>query len=469
MRCDRAKEALSALLDGELTAAEADEVRAHLDGCPACRAELDALRRLVAEVKTLPPVSAPRDLRRKIMARLDEAPARDDTRRVYWRVLWGAAAAVVIGLAFMFVPLFTAPAERARVARTLKPMEDEGAAGATRGALRPFSEEPQDRPRADDEKARQTEFFARAEAPSAGMKPALSARASGDHADGAREEALTRRSVPEKDAGLRAAARESKAPEALFAAPAPAAPPAAGVEGSVAVERSARAKGVRDQSAGSATASPERAPAQEGETALARGGRAPAMSKSLRVDADRVAEVSVPQTNVAAQNAAPVSVTEIVVVAADPVAARRQVEGILARRGVAREIADAAAAADNRARRQEAVESARKSKEIQSASEAGVIALHLTPAQLGRLRADLAAAGLAARTGEVVVLPRGTEANTQSPPPQTRPLPTGRDQRPLLNFSGQAEFLAANAPEGQLAVLILFERPDAGKQGGGDN
>jgi len=83
MRCDRAKEALSALLDGELTAAEADEVRAHLEGCPACRAELDALRRLVAEVKTLPPVSAPRDLQRKIMARLDEAPARDETRRVY--------------------------------------------------------------------------------------------------------------------------------------------------------------------------------------------------------------------------------------------------------------------------------------------------------------------------------------------------------------------------------------------------
>jgi hypothetical protein len=183
----------------------------------------------------------------------------------------------------------------------------------------------------------------------------------------------------------------------------------------------------------------------------------------LRADADSLTVVSGPATNIPAQNAAPVRVTEIVIAAADPIAARRQVEGILTRRGVAREPADAATATDNRARRQEAVESARKSKEAQATSEAGVIAVHLTPAQLGRLRADLAAAGLSARTGEVVVLPRGAEANTQSPPPQTRPPQTGRDQRSILDFSNQAELLASNAPEGQLAVLILFERPDAGK------
>jgi anti-sigma factor RsiW len=45
MTCSAAREALDALLDGELDAAEEAEVLVHLDACPDCTAELAELRR----------------------------------------------------------------------------------------------------------------------------------------------------------------------------------------------------------------------------------------------------------------------------------------------------------------------------------------------------------------------------------------------------------------------------------------
>lgn len=46
MTCDEYREALGALVLGLLDDAEAQDVRAHLEGCAACRAEHDELRRL---------------------------------------------------------------------------------------------------------------------------------------------------------------------------------------------------------------------------------------------------------------------------------------------------------------------------------------------------------------------------------------------------------------------------------------
>jgi len=48
-------ERLAALADGGLLESEAEEVRAHLEGCAACRDELEALTALTARVAALPP------------------------------------------------------------------------------------------------------------------------------------------------------------------------------------------------------------------------------------------------------------------------------------------------------------------------------------------------------------------------------------------------------------------------------
>jgi anti-sigma factor RsiW len=50
---------LSALLDGELTVDEATEVRAHVDGCPVCRAELEDVRIARRFLRELPAVEPP--------------------------------------------------------------------------------------------------------------------------------------------------------------------------------------------------------------------------------------------------------------------------------------------------------------------------------------------------------------------------------------------------------------------------
>jgi hypothetical protein len=53
------EEALSALLDGQLDAAEADAVQAHLVACADCSAELEAVRATRAALRTLPAVEPP--------------------------------------------------------------------------------------------------------------------------------------------------------------------------------------------------------------------------------------------------------------------------------------------------------------------------------------------------------------------------------------------------------------------------
>ncbi|HEX2206040.1 MAG TPA: zf-HC2 domain-containing protein, partial [Longimicrobium sp.] len=64
---------LNGFLDGELASAGAARARAHLDGCPACRAEAEGLRGVIARVRALPrSVAPPRDLR----PRRRVAPAR---------------------------------------------------------------------------------------------------------------------------------------------------------------------------------------------------------------------------------------------------------------------------------------------------------------------------------------------------------------------------------------------------------
>jgi anti-sigma-K factor RskA len=61
--CERMDEQLNDLVDGELSAAAARDVTAHLDSCAACRDTVAALRSLQAEAAALPDSLAPgRDL-----------------------------------------------------------------------------------------------------------------------------------------------------------------------------------------------------------------------------------------------------------------------------------------------------------------------------------------------------------------------------------------------------------------------
>ena len=68
MSCDLVESSLDLYVDRELEPAAAAEVRAHLDGCPACRgrvAERETLGRLV---RLAPYHSAPDRLRERVLA-----------------------------------------------------------------------------------------------------------------------------------------------------------------------------------------------------------------------------------------------------------------------------------------------------------------------------------------------------------------------------------------------------------------
>ena len=83
---------LQDVLDGRLDAERLAGARAHLDGCPQCRAELDALRwvRDVA-LQRLPGVDVPPGLATRITA--DRDAADEGTRRRWMR--WAGAGALI--------------------------------------------------------------------------------------------------------------------------------------------------------------------------------------------------------------------------------------------------------------------------------------------------------------------------------------------------------------------------------------
>lgn len=98
MRCDEIREILEPYLDGDLSAAETEGVRVHLEGCQACAKELALAVTIQNELRALPQLDCPPE----VLARVREAgrgqvvPFRGRPRA--WRTFQTAAAAAALAL-----------------------------------------------------------------------------------------------------------------------------------------------------------------------------------------------------------------------------------------------------------------------------------------------------------------------------------------------------------------------------------
>jgi hypothetical protein len=101
MNCEQTRESLSAHIDNELPAAEAAAVAAHLSACPACAAELGALKGASRFVRDLPLKPLPAGFMARLQARRAGGAAAPAASLSSWfgpRPLAFAAAVVVVAL-----------------------------------------------------------------------------------------------------------------------------------------------------------------------------------------------------------------------------------------------------------------------------------------------------------------------------------------------------------------------------------
>lgn len=132
MSHDRIRESLDDYLDGVLTPEAAREVEAHLEGCAACRDEIDALRSLLAEVAELArSIEPPRDL----WPQIDSQIARPSWGgRTFWSMRYPLAAAAVLLIAISsLVTALLVERTSGRVATDLAPTVTGTATAASAG------------------------------------------------------------------------------------------------------------------------------------------------------------------------------------------------------------------------------------------------------------------------------------------------------------------------------------------------
>jgi len=98
-------EILSAYLDHELSAAEADAVQGHASACPSCRAQLESLRQAKLFLARAPRRAMPPELMAEIAKRLSQPAWREALGRLWPRprvcIPAGAFAAAVLALAWI--------------------------------------------------------------------------------------------------------------------------------------------------------------------------------------------------------------------------------------------------------------------------------------------------------------------------------------------------------------------------------
>jgi hypothetical protein len=138
-----ADDRLSALLDGELTAAEAAEVRAHVDTCAECATELDDVRAARRAVRELPAVEPPATFLAELLAGDAVVPLGRRSARV--PAVANIGVAVLAGLAVLVFsstsigPAQLRPEVRGAVARHASTVS--ALLGSTGEHLAPDSEE----------------------------------------------------------------------------------------------------------------------------------------------------------------------------------------------------------------------------------------------------------------------------------------------------------------------------------------
>lgn len=99
-------ERLSAFLEGELSPAEAQGLQAHLDACPACREDLAQFQAMLADLKSLPTLTAPPNFVGKVMARVEREPVPVlSLGAVWWKKLmgWKILAPVAVAMLALFM------------------------------------------------------------------------------------------------------------------------------------------------------------------------------------------------------------------------------------------------------------------------------------------------------------------------------------------------------------------------------
>ena len=107
MECDKAKELLSAYLDGEVTEKERHLLEEHLDSCKSCRQEFEELRRIVGLVASLPKEAAPEGFAQRTVASLP-APgtgAPERLRKFFLRPRWAFASGALATAALILIAM----------------------------------------------------------------------------------------------------------------------------------------------------------------------------------------------------------------------------------------------------------------------------------------------------------------------------------------------------------------------------
>ena len=130
MDCEKIRQELVAYLDGELGGGAADEVRKHLDRCPACRLEADRLSAAGGIFDSIGEIEPAADFTARVMRKAlsaPEQPAASGLRIVRHLVTAAAAAAILIALTLWLAVPSSGPGlspDEAEIVQNLEVLEN---------------------------------------------------------------------------------------------------------------------------------------------------------------------------------------------------------------------------------------------------------------------------------------------------------------------------------------------------------
>jgi hypothetical protein len=282
MTCDETRDTLSAYLDEALTPAERGLVAAHLEGCPECRRELEALRGTIAMLQRVEPVRAPVGFVDRVVA---AARPRPWYRRAADAVLLPLSvklplevtAVVMVGL--LAVYLFERSPELQQAARETVPRE-EVAAPAKKRPVEPLADKV--------------------------SRPSAPARGAGerDRADARRSQEVDPQ-VPASPPAVVAPAPPAPAPPSAVSAPTAAVPSPPPAPPSPEAKAQARKEGAPGENVAGAVRSEEESrqrglsPGVSGDSARSAPSSSRLAAKRVLRPADVVARVAVRDRDVA--------------------------------------------------------------------------------------------------------------------------------------------------------------------------